>query len=40
MDTNEDWATKKETEKDNSYSLHLGFINHLSGRGKNGWKAT
>ena len=40
MDTNEDWATKKEQEKDDRYSTHLGFINHLSRRGKNGWKAT
>jgi len=40
MDTNEDWTTKKEQEKDDRYSSHLGFINHLSRRGKSGWKAT
>ena len=40
MDTNEDWATKKEQKKDDRYSTHLGFINHLSRRGENGWKAT
>jgi len=40
MDTIEDWATKKEQEKDDRYSAHLGFINHLSRRGKSGWKAT
>jgi len=40
MDTNEDWATKKEAEKDKRYSAHLGFINHLSRRGKSSWKAT
>ena len=39
MDTNKDWATKEETEKDDKYSTHLGFINHLSKRGKSGWKA-
>jgi len=40
MDTNEDWATKKEQEKDNRYSTHLGSIKHLSRREKSGWKAT
>jgi len=40
MDTNEDWATKKETEKGNRYSTDLDFINHLSKRVKSGWKAT
>ena len=40
MDTNQDWATKKEQEKDNRYSSHLGFINHLSRWENNGWKAT
>jgi len=40
MDNNEDWATKKEMEKDDRYSSHLGFINHLSRRGNSGWKAT
>ena len=38
MDTNEDWAEKKEQEK--SDSSHLGFINHLSNREKSGWKAS
>jgi len=38
MDTNEDWATKKIQEKDNRYSSHVGFINHLSRREKSGWK--
>jgi len=32
--TNEDWAEKKEQEKHNRYSSHLGFIN----REKSGWK--
>jgi len=36
MDTNEDWATKKEQEKDDTYSTHL----QLSRREKSGWKAT
>jgi len=40
MDTNEDWAEKKEQEKKNRYSSHLGFINHLSHREKSGWKAS
>jgi len=39
MDTNEDWAEKKEQEKNDRYSSHLGFINHLSHRKKSGWKA-
>ena len=39
-DTNEDWAEKKEQEKKNRYSSHLGFINHLSHREKSGWKAS
>jgi len=40
MDTNEDWAEKMEQEKNDRYSSHLGFINHLSHRGKSGWKAS
>jgi len=40
MDTNKDWANKKEQEKDDRYSSQLGFINHLSERKKSGWKAT
>jgi len=40
MDTNEDWAEKKEQEKDDRYSSYLGFINHLSKREKSGWKTT
>jgi len=40
MDTNEGWATKKEQEKDDRYSSHLGFIKLLSRRKKSGWKAT
>jgi len=40
MDTNEDWAERKEQEKNDRYSSHLGFINHLSHRGKSGWKAS
>ena len=40
MDTNEDWAPKKEQEKDDRYNTHLGFINHFSRREKSGWKAT
>jgi len=39
-DTKEDWATKKEAEKENKYSSFLGFINHLIRKGKSGWKAT
>jgi len=37
---NEDWAEKKELEKNDRYSSHLGFINHLSHREKSGWKAS
>jgi len=40
MDTNEDWAEKKEQEKNDRYSSHLGFINHLSNREKSGLKAS
>jgi len=40
MDTNEDWAVKKEQEKNDRYTSHLGFINHLSHQGKSGWKAS
>ena len=40
MDTNEDWAERKEQEKNDRYSSHLGFINHLSNREKSGWKAS
>jgi len=40
MDTNEDWAKMKEQEKNERYSSHLCFINHLSHRGKSGWKAS
>ena len=40
MDTSEDWAEKKEQEKNDRYSSHLGFINHLSNREKSGWKAS
>ena len=40
MDTNEEWAEKKEQEKIDRYSSHLGFINHLSNREKSGWKAS
>jgi len=36
MDTNEDWAEKKEQEKNDRYSSHLGFINHLSNREMSG----
>jgi len=39
-DTNEDWAEKKEQEKNDRYSSHLVFVNHLSNREKNGWKAS
>jgi len=39
MDTNKDWAEKKEQEKNVRYSSHLGF-NHLSHREKSGWKAS
>jgi len=40
IDTNEDWAEKKEQEKNDRYSSHLGFINHFSYREKSGWKAS
>jgi len=40
MDTNEDWAEKKEQEENDRYSSHLGFINHLSNREKSGWKTS
>jgi len=40
MDTNEDWAEKKEQEKNDRYRSHLGFINHLRHREKSGWKAS
>jgi len=40
MNTNEDWAEKKEQEKNDRYSSHLGFINHLSHREKSEWKAS
>ena len=36
MDNNEDWAEKKEQEKNDRYCSHLGFINHLSNREKSG----
>ena len=36
MDTTEDWAERKEQEKNDSYSSLLGFINHLSHREKSG----
>jgi len=40
MDTNEDWAEMKEQEKNDRYSSHLGFINHLNHREKSGWKVS
>jgi len=40
MDTNEDWAERKEQEKNDRYGSLLGFINHLSHREKSGWKAS
>ena len=40
MDTKQDWAEKMKQEKNDRYSSHLGFINHLSNREKSGWKAT
>ena len=40
METNEDWADKKEQEENYRYSSQLGFINHLSYREKSGWKAS
>jgi len=40
MDTNEDWAEKKEQGKNDRYSSHLGFINHLSHRERSSWKAS
>jgi len=40
MDTNDDYAEKKEQDKNDKYSFHLDFINHLSNREKSGWKAS
>jgi len=40
METNEDWADKKEQEENYRYSSQLDFINHLSYREKSGWKAS
>ena len=40
MDTNADWAERKEQEKNDRYSSLLGFINHLSHQEKSGWKAS
>ena len=40
MYTNEDWAEKREQEKNDRCSSHLGFINHPSNREKSGWKAS
>jgi len=40
MDTVEDWAERKEQEKNDRYGPLLGFINHLSHREKSGWKAS
>jgi len=40
MDTNEDWAERKEQEKNDRYSSVLGLINHFSHREKSGWKAS
>jgi len=40
MDTNKDWAEKEEQEKNDRYSSHIGFINHLSNRDKSGWKVS
>jgi len=40
MDTNEDWAEKKEQEKNERFSSLLGFINHPSHREESGWKAS
>jgi len=40
IDTNENWAEKKDEEKNDRYSSHLGIINHLSHQGKSGWKAS
>jgi len=40
MDTNEDWAEKKEQGKNERFSSLLGFINHPSHREESGWKAS
>ena len=40
MDTVEDWAERKELEKNERYGPLIGFINHLSHREKSGWKAS
>jgi len=40
MNTNKYWAEKKEQEKNDKYSSHLSFINHLSYREKSDWKAS
>jgi len=40
MDTDEDWAIRKEGEKNGRYGTHLGFFNYLCRREKNGWKVS
>ena len=40
MDTVEDWAERKEQGKNDRCGPLIGFINHLSHRGKSGWKAS
>jgi len=40
MDMNEDWAERKEQEKNDGYNSHLGFMNHISHWEKSGWKAS
>jgi len=39
MDTTEDWKTRKGAGKDERYCFYVGFMNHLSRRELNGWKA-
>jgi len=38
MDTAEDWAERKELEKNERYGPLIGFINHLSHRERSGCK--
>jgi len=40
MDTDEDWATRKEDEKNDRYGTHIGFLNFLCRREGNGWKVS
>ena len=40
MDTVEDWAERKEQQKNERNGPLVGFINHLSHQERSGWKAS